>query len=170
MHGDEHVLEHGHGLEGARDLIGAADTEPAADGGVEPGDVSPVEAHGAAIREQVAGDHAEQARLTRPVGADDAECLSRRHVEGEILDDRHLAEPLGDLVKLQQRHGSCVGGFQRAPDGHGGVEAVVDDHHLVGELLALLPLDADRIDDADSGRRPVAEVDRPADAGVAQAP
>ena len=49
----------------------------------------------------LAGDHAEQRRLARAVGADHADDAGARQVEGERLDQQPLAEALRQLVRRQ---------------------------------------------------------------------
>ena len=68
----ENVLEHGHLLERARDLVGPPDPQPAPRGRIEVVDHPAPEQDPAPVGGQVAGDDAEQTGFTGSVRADDA--------------------------------------------------------------------------------------------------
>ena len=48
----------------------------------------------------LADDHAEQRRLARAVRADHADDAARRQLEGEIVDQQHVAEALAETLGL----------------------------------------------------------------------
>src|SRR3546814_15916296 len=50
----------------------------------------------ALVGRNLAGQQLEQGRLARAVGADDADAVAALDADGEIPDDRAVAEPLGD--------------------------------------------------------------------------
>src|SRR3546814_10111679 len=52
----------------------------------------------ALVGRNLAGQQLEQGRLARAVGADDADAVAALDAEGEIPDDRAVAEPLGDMI------------------------------------------------------------------------
>ena len=89
---DQQVLEHGELLERLRDLMGAADAGAAASLRRRAGEVTAVEANGAAARRKAAGDQVEQRGLARAVRPDDAERLARRDRQIEIVGDDDRAE------------------------------------------------------------------------------
>ena len=68
--------KHRHAAERPRDLVRAADAEPAAAARPQPGDVVAVEADGAGVGRERAGEDVEQGRLAGAVGADDADRLA----------------------------------------------------------------------------------------------
>ena len=103
LRGDQHVLEHRHLFERPGHLVRAADPEARPDRGVDPGDRSAVEPDLAGIGVEVAGDHAEDAGLAGAVRADDADGVAGLDDERQVLGDRDLAEPLRDVVELEQR-------------------------------------------------------------------
>src|ERR1700682_3148874 len=47
----------------------------------------------------LAGDHAKQRRLARPVGSDDTDDAGAWQIEAEVLDQQLLAEPLAQVVR-----------------------------------------------------------------------
>ncbi len=55
------------------------------------------------------GDHAEERRLARAVGADDADDRAGRHLERELVDEQALAVALRDLVELDDLVAEALG-------------------------------------------------------------
>src|SRR5207249_5220403 len=49
-----------------------------------------------------ADDALERGRLAGAVGADDADHLARAHVEGDVMEDGHLAVARGQPLRLQK--------------------------------------------------------------------
>jgi len=85
----------------------------------------PVEEYLAAGRAGVPGDHVEQGRLARPVGADDPEDLAAGHGEAHIVDRPQAAEALADLAGLEDgagRHFYSQLGSWKLPVAYGSGE------------------------------------------------
>ncbi len=57
---------------------------------------------------ELAGQQLEQGRLARAVGADDADPVAALDAQGEVADDRALAEALRHVVRLDHRLGPNV--------------------------------------------------------------
>src|SRR5215204_3867277 len=57
-------------------------------------DIKPVERNRTAVRLEIAGDHIDKGRLARAVGADQADLLASRDVEGQGVGSHNGAKPL----------------------------------------------------------------------------
>jgi hypothetical protein len=101
--GDQEVLEHGHVPERARHLVGAADTQPAPGGRVQPGDRAPAEADLAPAGSEIPGDEAEQARLASTVRPHDPHRVAGSDGQRQVLRDDDPAEPFRHVVERKQR-------------------------------------------------------------------
>src|SRR5207244_1001632 len=69
------------------------------------GDRRSFEAHLSAAGRERSGDHVEERRLPRAVGADDADDLPVRHLEREVGQGTDPAERPGDVAHLEERGG-----------------------------------------------------------------
>ena len=98
------VVEHRQGREGADDLEGAGDAEPAHPVRPQAVDPLPVEMDGAAARPQIAGDQPEGRGLAGAVGAHQPEDRAFLHREAQLVDRDHAAEALADPLEAQERH------------------------------------------------------------------
>src|SRR5581483_5187756 len=85
------------------DLKGAADAAGADLIGAEPVDARAVEPDGARVRRERAGDHVEQRRLARAVGADQRGDRARFDLEGNPGDGAKTAKGFFHAVEAQQR-------------------------------------------------------------------
>src|SRR5438128_1237014 len=68
------------------------------------GDVLALPHDAAARRADETGDEVEQRRLSRAVGAEDADDLAARDRERDVVDGGEAAETLGEPADLKQRH------------------------------------------------------------------
>ena len=86
-----------------RDLERAREPEQAAVIDRQRGDVLSVEHDAAGVRDDLAGELADQRGLAGAVRADDGLQLARHHVERDIVGGDHAAEALGQALDLEQR-------------------------------------------------------------------
>ena len=100
--GDEHVLQHGQPGEQPRELEGPPDAELEHAIGRGVGDVVALEADLAALDALVAGDHVEERRLARPVGADQPVDLSFTDLQVAEVERLNTAVGLTDAGDLDQ--------------------------------------------------------------------
>jgi hypothetical protein len=82
--------------------MGAPDAARAALGGAQPGHVLAPEAHDAVVGALRAGEHVEQRRLARAVGADDPDGVARRHVERHAVQHDERAELAADVLGAEE--------------------------------------------------------------------
>jgi len=68
-----------------------------------PGDIPALESHPAGVGLQYAGYQAQQSRLSRPIGTDQANDLIPANLEANPVDCSQTAEALGKLLNLEKR-------------------------------------------------------------------
>ena len=92
--GDFDILQHAQGGEGLWNLESAGNAHAAADVGLEPGDIVPVEADASGRRRQRAGDDVEERRFTGAVWTNETERLVAIGFEGYAVEHNKAAEML----------------------------------------------------------------------------
>ena len=100
---DRDVLQHAQALERLHELEGAADAGVAGAIGPQAGDHLAVQADGAGVGREDAGDHVEDRGLARAVGADQRMDRAGRHAEAHVVHRAQAAEALADAVELEPR-------------------------------------------------------------------
>ena len=85
-------------------MLGERQSGPDAAVDGPPGHVLAAEDHTPALRAQNADDDAHQGGLAGAVGTDEAEQLALGHVERDVLDGNHSAEPHGNVLDAEQGH------------------------------------------------------------------
>ena len=118
--GDHHVLEHAQAAEQAHPLEGPG--EPGAGDliGRPAGQVAAERQDPAAGRRQHAGDHVDQRRLARAVGADQPQDLAALEPQADAVDRAQLVEVLADLLDHQRVGVGSVGGAHAPTVAHPG--------------------------------------------------
>ena len=99
---DQHVLQHGQAREQTGQLERATDAEPEHPVGRCVGDLGALEVHLTVLDALVAGDHVEQGRLARPIGADQAVDLTLVDLEVTQRQGGDTSVGLGDALDLDQ--------------------------------------------------------------------
>ncbi len=121
-HGD--VLQHAQPLERLHELEGASDAGVAGAIGPQAGDHLAVQADGAGVGREDAGDHVEDRGLARAVGSDQGVDGASRNAETHVVHGAQAAEALADIGELE----SCAAHFGRSakpsfPASHGHTPA-----------------------------------------------
>ena len=102
----DQVLEHGHGAEWLRDLVGAPHPHPAPPMRRIPHDVAPLELDAPRVGAELAADEVEEGRFPRAVGTEDSQGFALGDGEGDPVRHPQGAEALGDRHKGEdRRHG-----------------------------------------------------------------
>ena len=101
--GHQHVLEHGHLWKDLDELERPGDAAAIDLIGGEPRDVLALEPHLPARWPQHAGDAVEERRLAGAVRPDDAEQISRLHVDAHLTQRRDPEEVLGQVADFEKR-------------------------------------------------------------------
>ena len=91
-------------------------------------------AHVARVRRELADQHPQQRRLSRPVRTDQADAIAAQDPLRVVADDRHAAERLADALGLEHELAGGLGRVDGHPDG-AGLRAVL------GALLRAAPSD-----------------------------
>jgi len=82
--------------------VGAPDAARAALGGAQPGHVLAAETDHAVVGPLRAGEHVQQRRLARAVGADDPDGVARRHVDRDAVEHDERAELAADVLGAEE--------------------------------------------------------------------
>src|SRR5690606_37038593 len=75
--------------------------------GLRPGDVGAVEPQPSRLNRDQTRDHAEQRRLARPVGTDEAAHDTAWHGQRHTVDSAHRPEGDGDILDIEQGLSHC---------------------------------------------------------------
>src|SRR5439155_19832335 len=115
--GHEQVVADAHAAEELDALERPPEAQPGPPVDREAGDVALVEHDPARVGSEDAEEAVEERRLARAVRADEADRLTRRHVEGDAVEGGDAREALGHLAGVEQRGAAAGGGHRETGSG-----------------------------------------------------